>query len=163
MTTKKILLVDDDHDFISAIATMLTVKGYEIKIAYNSDEGYEVAQIFKPDLFILDVNMETNSAGFELNKKLRSSADFSSTPIIILTGVDTMVASNMIVDMYNEMEGIDGFKNDKVLKVRDADGTVGVDYKTDSGQRYFLLLDSFIGKPVESDQLLKEIKKFLKD
>ena len=163
MDKKKILLIDDDHDFISAIATMLTVKGYEIKIAYNSDEGYEVAQIFKPDLFILDVNMETNSAGFELNKKLRSSADFSSTPIIILTGVDTMVASNMIVDMYNEMEGIDGFKNDKVLKVRDADGTVGVDYKTDSGQRYFLLLDSFIGKPVESDQLLKEIKKFLKD
>lgn len=160
---KKILLVDDDKDFISAIATMLTVKGYETKIAYSGIEGYELAQSFLPDLFILDVNMETESAGFELNKSLRTNGHFKTIPIIMLTGIDTWVASNQIVEMYNEMSGVEGFENNKVMRIQNSDGTVAVDYKNNSGQKYFLLLDSFISKPVDSETLLKEIARFLKD
>jgi len=163
MSTKKILLVDDDPDFISAIATMLTVKGFETKIAYSASEGYELAHSFIPDLFILDVNMETENAGFDLNKNLRTNELFKTTPIIMLTGIETWVASNQIVEMYNEMVGIEGFENDKVLKIHNADGSVAVDYKNNSGQKYFLLLDSFISKPVDSEELIKEINKFLKN
>jgi len=162
MPTKKILLVDDDHDFISAIATMLTYKGFETKIAYSAFEGYEVAQSFIPDLFILDVNMETDNAGFDLNKSLRTNEFFKTTPIIMLTGIDTWVASNQIVEMYNEMSGVEGFENNKVIKIQNADGSVAVDYKNNTGQKYFLLLDSFISKPLDSDSLLKEVNKFLK-
>lgn len=163
MTTKKILLVDDDKVFISAISAMLTAKGYETKMAHSAEEGFEVAQTFNPDLFILDVNMETFSAGFDLAKKLRVSEPFKTTPAIMLTGIDTMAASAQIVEMYNEMEGMAGFESNKVLKLQNADGTVSVDYKTDSGQKYFLMLDAFISKPVDSDKLLEEIKRFLKD
>ena len=161
MKTKKILLVDDDHDFISAISTILAAKGYETKVAYSAIEGYDLAQQFKPDLFILDVNMETNSAGFDLNRKLRTNELFSITPIIILSGINTMAASNQIVDMYNEMAGIEGFDSNKVMKIYDAAGKVGVDYKNDAGQKYYLLLDSFISKPVDSDILIKEVENLL--
>jgi CheY-like chemotaxis protein len=161
MSSKKILLVDDDRDFVSAIATMLSSKGYETKIAHSGIEGYEMAQNFKPDLFILDVNMETYSAGFELNKTLRLNANFKTTPIIMLTGVDTMAASNQIVDMYNSMSGMEGFNTNKVIKIQNPDGTVAVDYLNDAGQVYFLLLDSFIAKPVESEVLFKEVSRFL--
>ena len=68
MSSKKILLVDDDLDFSSAISTILSSNGYDVMIANSGIEGYEMAQNFMPDLFILDVNMETKSAGFELNK-----------------------------------------------------------------------------------------------
>jgi two-component system, OmpR family, alkaline phosphatase synthesis response regulator PhoP len=163
MSTKKILLVDDDPDFILAIAAILTAKGYETKTAHTADEGYKFAQVYMPDLFILDVNMETESAGFDLNKKLRTSTHFKAIPIIMLTGIDTLSVSNQIVHMYHEMEGIEGFDNNLVMKVQNADGTIAVDYKNDSGQKYYLLLDSFISKPVDSEYLLKEIHKFLKD
>jgi CheY-like chemotaxis protein len=163
MATKKILLVDDDKIFISAIAAMLTAKGYETKVAHSADEGFETAVSFDPDLFILDVNMETFNAGFDLAKRLRVSEPFKTTPAIMLTGIDTMAASAQIVEMYNEMEGMPGFESNKVLKIQNADGTVSVDYKTDSGQKYFLMLDGFIGKPVDSDRLLAEIGRFLKD
>ena len=159
----KILLVDDDRDFISAIDAMVRSQGYVTKVAYSGMEGYIVAQGFAPDLFILDVNMETAMAGFDLNKKLRTNDLFKSTPIIMLTGIETMAATNQMIDMYHEMSGMPGFDNEKVIKVLNADGSVAVDYKNDAGQKYYLLLDSFIGKPVESDTLLKEIKKFLKD
>ncbi len=161
MSAKKILLVDDDRDFISAIASILSAQGYETKIANSGIEGYEMAQNFMPDLFILDVNMETKSAGFELNKSLRLNINFKTTPIIMLTGVETMAASNQIVDMYNEMSGMEGFNANKVIKIQNPDGTVAVDYVNDSGQTYFLLLDSFIGKPVDTEVLLKEISRFL--
>jgi CheY-like chemotaxis protein len=160
---KKILLVDDDADFISAIATMVAAQGYETKIAYTAVEGYLVAQTFHPDLFILDVNMETSSAGFDLNRNLRKNPLFKTSPIIMLTGIETMVASDQIVDMYAEMSGMAGFESEKVMKVVNADGSVGVEYKNNSGQKYFLLLDSFVGKPVDSESLIREIKKFLKD
>ena len=162
MSSKKILLVDDDRDFVSAIASMLTAKGYETKIANSGIEGYEMAQNFMPDLFILDVNMETKSAGFELNKSLRINKNFKTTPIIMLTGIETWVASNQIVEMYNEMSGLEDFDNNKVIKIQNSDGTVAVDYKNDSGQTYYLLLDSFISKPVDSDVLLREVARFLK-
>jgi len=163
MSTKKILLVDDDPDFISAIATMLNAKGYEVKVAHSAAEGYEFAQSYIPDIFILDVCMETKAAGFDLNKRLRTSMLFKTTPIIMLTGIETWVASDQIVDMYNEMAGIDGFENNKVMRILNSDGSVAVDYKNHSGQKYFLLLDSFINKPVDSETLTKEIKRFLKD
>jgi CheY-like chemotaxis protein len=160
---KKILLVDDDPDFISAIATILSAKGYDTKVAYTAAEGYEAAESFNPDLFILDVNMEAETSGFDLNKKLRINEKFSSRPIIMLTGIDTMAASSQIVDMYNEMAGMDGFDNRKVIKIQNADGSVAVNYKNEAGQKYYLLLDSFVSKPVDSENLLREIKKFLKD
>ena len=163
MSTKKILLVDDDQDFVTAIAAILKSKGFEIKSAYSAREAYKMAESFVPDLIILDVNMETENAGFDLNKNLRTSVHFNTTPIIMLTGIETWVASNQIVEMYNEMAGIEGFESNKVMKVQNADGTVAVDYKSDSGQKYFLLLDSFISKPVDSEQLLFEINKFLKN
>ncbi len=163
MSTKKILLVDDDEDFISAIAAILTAKGYKTKIAYSGIEGYIVGQGFSPDLIILDVNMETANAGFDLNKKFRTHELFKTTPIIMLTGIETLAASNQMIDMYNEMSLNEGFDNNVVMKIINADGTVAVDYLTDSGQKYFLLLDSFLSKPVETDHLLAEIHKFLKD
>jgi CheY-like chemotaxis protein len=161
--SKKILLVDDDRDFITAIEIMVRSQGYETKVAYSGMEGYIVAQGFGPDLIILDVNMETYSAGFDLNKKLRTNDLFKSTPIIMLTGIETMAATNQMIDMYNEMTGMANFDSEKVMKVLNADGTVSVDYTTAEGKKYYLLLDSFISKPVETDVLLKEIKKLLKD
>ncbi|MEI6853248.1 MAG: response regulator [Bacteroidota bacterium] len=161
--SKKILLVDDDRDFITAIETMVRSQGYETKVAFSGMEGYIVAQGFGPDLIILDVNMETYSAGFDLNKRLRTNDLFKSTPIIMLTGIETMAATNQMIDMYNNMTGTANFETEKVMKVLNADGTVSVDYTNPIGRKYYLLLDSFLSKPVETEVLLKEIKKFLKD
>lgn len=163
MAKGKILLVDDDKDFIGAISAMLESMGYETRMAHSSDEGYATAQEYQPDLFILDVNMETESAGFNLVKRFRVSESFATTPAIMLTGIDTMAASNQIVDMYNEMAGMSGFNSNTVLKVKNADGTVAVDYKSDSGQTFYLLVDGFISKPVDSETLISEIRRFLKD
>ncbi|MFA4851394.1 MAG: response regulator [Bacteroidales bacterium] len=163
MKTKKILLIDDDLDFVIAISTMLKSHGFETELAYSAEEGYQKTKTFKPDLIILDVYMETNNAGFDLSKKLRTDDEFRSVPVIMLTGIDTISASDQIVELYRQINNTPGFENNTVLKVRNADGSISVDYKTESGCNYFLPLDSFMSKPVEFESLLLEVKRFLKD
>lgn len=162
METKKILLIDDDCDFITAISTMLKSHGFETELACNADEGYQKAMTFKPDLIVLDVHMETDNAGFDLNKKLRTNIEFRAVPVIMLTGIDTISANNQTINMYREMSKIPGFETNTVLKVRDADGNISVDYKSKSGSTYYLPLDSFISKPVDFESLLFEVNRFLK-
>ena len=163
MKTNKILLIDDDCDFITAISTMLKDHGFVTEIACNSDEGYQKTKTFLPDLIILDVNMETNNAGFELNKKIRIDDNNRSVPIIILTGIDTVSASNQVVEMYRHMSNAQGFESSNVLKVRNMDGSISVDYKNEKGSSYFLPLDSFMSKPVDFELLLIEVNRFLKE
>lgn len=162
MKTRKILLIDDDRDFSAALALILKDKGYETELAHDSSEGYQKIKDSSPDLVILDVYMESENAGFDLCKKLRSNEEFRSLPVIMLTGIDTIAANNQTIEMYREMAKTPGFEINTVLKVRNADGSISVDYKTKNGSNYFLPLDSFISKPVDYDSLLSEVKNFLK-
>jgi len=91
MKGKKILLVDDDIDLISAITLVLTNSGYEVTSAYNGKEGYKKAQAEQPDLIVLDVMMSTHSEGFDIARDLRKVEATKKTPIILLTSVNTTV------------------------------------------------------------------------
>ena len=53
----KILLVDDDKDFVEATRTVLESKPYEVVVAYDGDEGLAKARHEKPDLIILDIEI----------------------------------------------------------------------------------------------------------
>ncbi len=91
MKGKKILLVDDDIDLISAITLVLTNSGYEVTSAYNGKEGFKKAQAEQPDLIVLDVMMSTHSEGFDIARDLRKVEATKKTPIILLTSVNTTV------------------------------------------------------------------------
>lgn len=159
---KKILLVDDDQDFAFNLATMLKADKFEVSIANSKAEGLEKLSEIKPDLIILDVQMETDNAGFEMNKQIRSNHEFANMPILMLTGVDTLSVSNQVVDMYRQMRSTGDFDTQTVLKVKSPDGKVAVDFKTDGNKSYYLPLDGFISKPPKYDNLLEEVNKLLK-
>lgn len=162
MDKKKILLVDDDPDILMVISAILTSNNFEVVTASSRDEGLKKVQEERPAMIILDVNMETPDAGFDMNRRLRTMAEFKTLPILMLTGIDTISAGNQVVDLYRQMRGTEGFEDDTVLKVKSADGSIAVDYKAEDGNTYWLPLDGFLGKPVEEDRLLKEIHRLLK-
>ena len=57
----KILLVDDDVDFVESTKTILESQPYEVIVAYEGDEGLRKAREEKPDLILLDVIMPVKS------------------------------------------------------------------------------------------------------
>lgn len=80
----KILLVDDDPDFIESTKIVLESKPYDIITAGNGDEGIKKARQEKPDLIILDVIMPVQD-GFSAADALKKDAELSKIPVIMLT------------------------------------------------------------------------------
>jgi CheY-like chemotaxis protein len=113
---KKILIIDDDKDLADNIAKVLANKGYNVTQAYNGAEGLKKAVSIKPDLIIMDVMMETDTAGFEIADQIRSKREFSKykdikyTPIIILTSINQFTNSRFSMDDKNNfLPEINGF------------------------------------------------------
>ena len=91
---KRILLVDDDRDFIESTKAVLEEK-YEVLVAYDGDEGIEKARSEKPDLIILDVIMPAED-GFSAAERLKEDPELSAIPIMMLTSFGTRVAETNI-------------------------------------------------------------------
>ena len=84
---QKILIVDDDLDFSSAMQGLLESRGYQVTTACNGKEGFELALSLKPDLMLLDVMMTYDNEGFELAKKLSEEEKTRQIPVILITGI----------------------------------------------------------------------------
>ena len=84
---KKILIIDDDQDYSSAITTLLETKGFSVVSATNGQDGYNMAIKEKPDLILLDVMMRHDSDGLELALKMKDDAVCKNIPVILATGI----------------------------------------------------------------------------
>ena len=83
---KKILIVDDEEDYLAIVQYHMTREGYQVDVAQSAEEalGRDVSCY---DLFLLDVMMPGQS-GFEMAVRLRQNRATASTPIIFLTAMD---------------------------------------------------------------------------
>ena len=84
----KILLVDDDADFVEATKVILESKPYEVIVASNGDEGLRKAREEKPDLILLDIIMPVKD-GFTAAEQLKKDPQLSKIPTLMLTGFAT--------------------------------------------------------------------------
>jgi DNA-binding response OmpR family regulator len=81
---RTILLVDDDHEIVESMRTVLENKGYRILVARDGNSGLMVAERENPDLLILDMMMPKKS-GFLVLEKLKSRPG-GLLPTIMITG-----------------------------------------------------------------------------
>jgi DNA-binding response OmpR family regulator len=128
---EKILIIDDDEDLVHAMRLPLEASGYKVFHALNGDEGLNQVREVKPDLIILDVMMDTTTAGFQVSLTLRNPdpasefAAFRQVPILMLTAIHTTTPLRFAPD------------------------------------KDYLPVDAFIEKPVEPEELLKQIRAHL--
>ena len=90
---KKILLVDDDPDFVEAVKVIVESGGYDVTVAYDGKEGLEAVAEEKPDLIVLDVMMPVMN-GHEACAKLKADEATKGIPIILLTAVADRVTTS---------------------------------------------------------------------
>jgi len=82
---KKILVTDDEPDFLVFVSTMLEDNGATVLKANNGDEAIEIARKEMPDLMTLDLSMPGKSGG-EVFEYFREDKDLKPIPICIITG-----------------------------------------------------------------------------
>jgi two-component system alkaline phosphatase synthesis response regulator PhoP len=80
----KILLVDDDIDFVEATKIVLESKPYEVIVAHEGDEALRKAREENPDLILLDIIMPVKD-GFTAAGQFKKDPQLSKIPVIMLT------------------------------------------------------------------------------
>lgn len=83
----KILVVDDDPDFVNATKIILEKNNHEVISATSGDAGYQRVRDDKPDLVILDVIMDTILDGLSVSQRMYEDAVSSDIPIIMVTSI----------------------------------------------------------------------------
>jgi len=108
---KKIMLVDDDPDFVDAVKTVLESADYEVNVAYDGEECMEKLKGFLPDLIVLDVMMPGKN-GYEVCEELKKHDEFVDIPVILLTAV----ASRVSTSKYTHAMGMSTMADDYIPK-----------------------------------------------
>ena len=86
MGKKKILVVDDEPDFLEVITTRLAADDYEVTTASNGDEAFESIKNNRPDAVLLDI-LIPGIDGLELLKKIRKID--KKLPVYMITAFST--------------------------------------------------------------------------
>jgi CheY-like chemotaxis protein len=71
--SKRVLVVDDNVDAAKGIAELLSTLGHEACVAYDGPSALGVAQAFKPNVCLLDIELPVMD-GYELARRLREIA-----------------------------------------------------------------------------------------
>jgi CheY-like chemotaxis protein len=85
----KILIVDDDPDFVLVCKMVLQAEGYEVVEAHNGWQAMDVIRTDKPDLIMLDVMMSTTLEGVSVSKQIESDPQLRGIPVIMVSSIAT--------------------------------------------------------------------------
>jgi len=81
---KKILIVDDEKDWVMMLSKRLQHEGFAIEVAFDAIQVEPEAVQFKPDLILLDIMMPAGG-GLAALKNLRGNTKTFTVPVIIIT------------------------------------------------------------------------------
>ncbi len=80
----KILLVDDEPGLREAVQAYLEDSGFNVNVASNANQGWDILQSYLPDLVITDIMMPQID-GYQFLQKLREDPRFKALPVVFLT------------------------------------------------------------------------------
>jgi CheY-like chemotaxis protein len=81
----KILVVDDSVDGAEMLATALSAKGYDTRVAHDAAVALRIVADFRPNVALLDIGLPVMD-GYELAARLRELPDLNGMKLIALTG-----------------------------------------------------------------------------
>jgi DNA-binding response OmpR family regulator len=100
---KKVLIVDDERNIVTALEFLLQKNGYEVRVAATGEEALAQLEAFRPDLVLLDVMMPKVS-GYEVCQRMRSRPEWRGIKIVMLSakGREVEVSKGMSLgaDLY---------------------------------------------------------------
>lgn len=99
---KKILLVDDDKDFVEGTRIILEKNNFNVAIATSGQECIDKLDSFNPDLLILDIMMPEKS-GFDVCREIKDSLKYNRIPVIMLTALKQELGKTS----YSVSQGLD--------------------------------------------------------
>jgi len=82
---KRVLLADDNADFVNSLGQLLTSRGHEVRIAYDGAEALEAAREFRPEVAFLDIGMP-KVHGYDVARRMRDESTTAHCMLVAVTG-----------------------------------------------------------------------------
>lgn len=82
--SKKILIVDDEPNIVTALEYLLQRHGYDVLLAADGEAALEQVGAHRPDLVLLDVMLSLKS-GYEVCRRIKEHADWKHIRIVMLS------------------------------------------------------------------------------
>jgi two-component system alkaline phosphatase synthesis response regulator PhoP len=89
---KRLLIIDDDPDYVAGIKSILDNAGYAVEVAYDPKAGLQALQTRPYDLLLLDIMMGRGAEGVMIARKLRKDPKLREMPVLIITGMREQIA-----------------------------------------------------------------------
>ncbi len=99
---KRILIIDDDIDFVRATSSILNSAGYRVCSCRNVQSVMDSIHKFKPDLIILDIMIQFSASGFYLAQEIRKDPKFARIPILMVTAIHQSLSFRLSPEMNGE-------------------------------------------------------------
>lgn len=102
----KVLVVDDDPDFVEIARMVLESEGHTVITAANGEQALKRISTGKPDIVLLDVMMSTVLDGLNVSQAMRENPQFKDVPIVMITSIaNTPHAELFPTDEYMAVDG----------------------------------------------------------
>ncbi len=89
---RKLLIIDDDPDFVEGIKAILQTAEYDVEAAYNPKDGFKALETGQYDMLLLDIMMGRGAEGIMVARKMRKDARLREIPVLIITGIREQIA-----------------------------------------------------------------------
>ena len=86
-SNERILLVDDDLDFLEMAGRILADEGYEVAKARGPEEALSLIAAERPALVVTDLMMSALDAGFSLARALKGNPATSDLPVVVVSAI----------------------------------------------------------------------------
>lgn len=81
----RVLVADDNRDNADSFSTLLSMIGHDVRTAYSGFEAIAVADVFRPQVVVLDIAMP-GANGYEVARRIRGRSWGASAVLIAVTG-----------------------------------------------------------------------------
>ena len=83
----KVLVVDDDPDFVKVTSKVLETAGYEVVSAANGAKALQSMRQDPPDVVLLDIMMSYILDGLDVSREMAEDPDLKDIPVVMVTSL----------------------------------------------------------------------------
>ncbi|MGD9047501.1 MAG: response regulator [Anaerolineae bacterium] len=83
----KVLVVDDDPDFVKVTTKVLETAGYEVVSAANGAKALQSMRQEPPDVVLLDIMMSYILDGLDVSREMAEDPELKDIPVIMVTSL----------------------------------------------------------------------------
>jgi formate transporter len=94
----RILVVDDDPDFVEVTRMILTKEGYSVVSAADGDQALRTMKVERPDLVLLDVMMASPLDGVYVSHKMAADPVLQAVPVVMVSSIDSSKHAALLPD-----------------------------------------------------------------